>query len=152
MVITAESFASKAATQPRIPQRTTFELNLRNEYTPFDTPSIEKVLAALRNTFPDDNCLTAYEQTGWGSGKVSVMVKNDIFDLQQYPVKLPRKNPVSGENELVSLYLTPEEKRFGHEPRKNGTLVTIVQSAIGTHSTIPNEVFTKEFEKFGKKE
>ena len=97
---TVNTYAN-AATPHILPQRHTYYLDLRANFTPFNIPETELVMASLRFVFQDDSSLMAYALCGRNQGIYQVMLKNKLDNPREYPVTFN----INGEQEKV--YLTP---------------------------------------------
>ena len=112
-------------------------LDLRNDFTPFNIPSIEEVVASVNETFPEDGIVIVQQFRGRGQGTFRICLSTPISDLATCRVTF-------GENISVPVSdYTPRFSGKGNPAEKRGTLVTFVEAAIGTHRTLRNEDFDK---------
>ena len=138
---------------PSMSSYTNLELNLRAVFNPFNLPSLESVAYAIKNVFPEDDGLILHPLGGWGIGIYRIQLTNPVKDLSDLTAKFPIMSADGKITEPVYIRLivpAPKYNRSNNIERRQGTLVTIVRGAIGTHRAIPNSVFDKTLEEHGE--
>ena len=90
---------------------------------------------------------------GGGIGIYRIQLTNPVKDLSDLTAKFSIMSADGKIAEPVHIRLTmpaPKYNRSNNIERRQGTLVTIVRVAIGTHRAIPNSVFDKTLEEHGE--
>ena len=134
---------------PSILSFTNLELNLRAVFNPFNLPSVESVAHTIKNVFPEDDGLILHALGGRGIGIYRIQLTIPVKDLADLMAKFSIMSADGKIEEPVYIRLTvpaPKYNRSNNIERLQGTLVTIVRGAIGTHRAIPNSVFDKTLE------
>ena len=129
------------------------ELNLREVFNPFNLPPVESVAYAIKNVFPEDDGLILQPLGGRGIGIYRIQLTNPVKDLSDLKAKFSNMSADGKTAEPVHICLTvppPKHNRSNNIERRQGTLVTIVRGAIGTHRAIPNSLFDKTLEEHGE--
>ena len=138
---------------PSMPSFTNLELNLRAVFNPFNLPSVESVAYAIKNVFPEDDGLILHPLGRRGIGIYRIQLTNPVKDLSDLTAEFSIMSADGKITEPVYIRLTvPAHKynRSNNIERRQGTLVTIVRGAIGTHRAIPNSIFDKTLEEHGE--
>ena len=138
---------------PSMPAYTNLELNLRAVFNPFNLPSVESVAYAVKNVFPEDDGLILHPLGGEGNWDLQNPINQPVRDLSDLTAKFSIRSAEGEIEEPVYIRLTvsaPKYNRSNNIERRQGTLVTIVSGAIGTHRAIPNSVFDKTLEEHGE--
>ena len=138
------------AMRPKVLERFAYYLDLRDEFNPYEIPQLETVTGALRMVFAEDTGLMAFPLPRENKGVYQVTLTTPLTHLEEHPIKFARKNELSGDDEIVDLFLkTPDQAPIRTKGR-DGLLVTIAQGAVGGAASIPNDLFDEAFKKFGE--
>ena len=131
------SYASAAQKQRLL------NLDIRDFFTFFESPSHLRVREAVRNAVPDDPSIIVRPLSGRLVGLFQVYTISSKSDIS---VVFPRTTPEGG-TEDISIPLTLPGLNRG--PRE-GTLITIVDGDVGDAHQIPGSAFDKALRSMGR--
>ena len=95
-VMASQSYATATA----MTQRFTYYLDVRNDYNPYQIPTVETITSALRSMFAEDTGLLVFPLPRENRGIFEVSITTRITDLTKYPIRLRRGN------EAVDIFLS----------------------------------------------
>ena len=112
---------------------TDLELNLRVGFNPFNLPTIESVAYVIKRLYPEDDGLILRPLGGRGIGIYKVQLTKPVNDLSDLRAKFFKesKDGKPSEQVLIPLTLQTQKGPRGNTDRRQGTLITIVNSATG---------------------
>ena len=139
----AEASYAAAANKAKS-KRYIYYLDVRNDFNPYQIPSIEMITMALRSVFNEDTGLLVFPMPRENRGIFEVSLTTNIVDFSKHPVQFMRGS------ESVKLFLSGLQGTAMAKKKREGLLVTIAQSAIGMAANIPNQAFNKALEKIGE--
>ena len=134
-----ETTATYSQAAEVLPQRSQYILDPRDDFNPFEVPTEEELITAVRMAYLDKGCMMIWPHTkGRKRGSYQVSFSHEITDVDKRPIDINR------EGSKISLYLVPAEKARGNDnPREEGTLVTMLHAAHPEAEGIPNSAFDK---------
>ena len=103
-------------------------LNLRFQFNPFNLPSIEEVILAIDNTFPEDPMKIVIPLRGAGQGLFKIILKKPVTDLSACEAEFTKIT--SGGTEVVSVPVSQDHDATPSSSfnSRKGTLVTFSQA------------------------
>ena len=131
---------------------TDLELNLRMEFNPFNLPTIESVAYVIKGLFPEDDGLILRPLGERGIGIYKIQLTKSVDDLSELRARFFKesKDGKPSEQVLIPLTLQTPKGPRGNSDRRQGTLITIVNSATGAHRTLPNSLFDEVIQEHGE--
>ena len=128
---------------------TDLELSLRNDFTPFNLPTIEEVILGVDAAFPADGGKIVQPLWGKGQGLFRVVLTTPVSDPKNHPVIL-NNNDGSQTSILPTARPLATRGRGMGGGRRDGILVTFRNANLGSNATIPNEHFDKVMSNLGE--
>ena len=142
--------AETVATETPVAEIYNLLLNLRFQFNPFNLPSIEEVILAIDNTFPEDPMKIVIPLRGAGQGLFKIILKKPVTDLSACKAEFTKIT--SGGTEVVSVPVSQDHDATPSSSfnSRKGTLVTFSQAAVGQTSYISNDTLDAEIAKHGE--
>ena len=140
--------AAATANAPIARGYTDLILNLKDAFTPFELPPVERVIEAVSTTFITENRLTVLPYRGGGLGLYRVILSTPIPDLSEHSASFQGLDR-SAINVGYTENIRPSKGGGYPSNRRSGTLVTFVQAAVGDLAHATNEAFDEAVGTFG---
>ena len=124
--VTTATYAQAAAPPPK--KYSVLLLNLRNEFNPYELPTLERVIQAVQLRFPLDEGLVIQQLRGTGAGIYRVILSKPVPATDNKIITLQKGNTI------VHITLTEPNATHGaggDAPRRDGTLITFLNAAVG---------------------
>ena len=102
------------------------------------------MIAAVLLRFPQDEGVVLQQLRGTGAGIYRVILSKPVTDLTGLSVTLQK-----GEGTVELLLKEPDKTSGGDFVRREGTLITFLNAAVGPLNAIPQENFDRAISKFG---
>ena len=122
-------------------------LNLWAAFTPFELPTVERVIEAISAAFVGDDRLTVLPYRGIGLGLYRVILSRPVADPTSFVAWF------SGSTDAgisVAFEENRPKSREERPDRRLGTLVTFVQATLGALAGVRNEAFDEAMGAFGE--
>ena len=120
---------------------TELQLSLRNDFTPFNLPTVEKVILGVDPVFPEDGGKIVQPYWGKGQRLFRIIVTTPSSDLPQHPVILTAEE--GSQTSILPITRPPPTQGRGMGAGRKGLIVTFRNANLGSNQTIPNEYFDK---------
>ena len=126
------------------PPESTFQIDIRGIISPFHTPTLTEVIAAVEAAVPQPQVPLVFE--GWGHAKGTYTFETyDPISIRDIPkIKLPC-NRSSDEVVEIDVQPLPKRVRQQRQPREEGLLITLTHAARADSRKLSHDIFDKAF-------
>ena len=140
---TAVTYADVTSATPQV---SVINLDLRGYFTPFNIPTLERIIYAVQALFKPDEGLRIQQLRGAGTGIYRILLSKPVENINGIFVTF--KN----QDEIIKVPLAipqPSNQNAGGQGRREGLLVTFLNADAGSAIQIPAKTFDEAMKPYG---